>query len=122
MQDELKKAKAEAEAAAAKILADAQARAANILGSAKPPSSSSAADEKAKEEEAARNAMLLKPVGTTGDNPKLDPKQLGLAPVMSIDTNLIKHAHELAKKADARHYKFEDEHEVNCKGPICPKA
>jgi len=40
---------------------------------------------------------------------------------MSINTNLIRHAEGLVKVADRRHDKFEDQHEIDCKGPICGK-
>lgn len=38
---------------------------------------------------------------------------------MSINTNLIRHAEQLTRVADIRHDKFEDQHEIDCKGPIC---
>jgi len=117
MVDQLKKARQDADASARRILADAQAKAKEMLDNAKPPAAP--VDEKKKAEEDAKNAILLKPVNAGGGDDAIDPKSLGLAPSMSVDTNLISHANELTKKADARHDKFEDQHEIDCKGPIC---
>jgi len=119
MVDQLKKARTEAEQSARRILSDAQAKAKEMMQSAKPPVNPD--EERKRQENAAKNAILLKPVSTGGDT-DIDPEALGLAPPMSVDTNLIKHASDLTKKADIRHEKFEDQHEIDCSGPICPFA
>jgi len=119
MVDQLKKARLDADNSAKRILADAQAKAKEMLDNAKPPAAP--VDEKKKAEHDAKNSILLKPVNGGGDD-GIDPHSLGLAPTMSVDTNLISKGLELTKKADARHDKFEDQHEIDCKGPICAKG
>jgi len=115
-EDQLKKARSDADASARRILADAQAKAQEMLQNAHPRPKQHG-DDKKKAEHDAKNSILLKPVATGQEGP--DPHQLGLAPQMSIDPMLILHAKGLTKKADARHDKFEDQHEIDCKGPIC---
>ena len=48
-------------------------------------------------------------------------KKHGLAPGMSVSTILIKRAERMLPVADKRHYEFEERHEMDCKGSICPK-
>jgi hypothetical protein len=48
--------------------------------------------------------------------------QLGLAPVMSVDTPTLRHAVQTGQDADSKHQKFIDDHAINCAGPICPFA
>jgi len=45
----------------------------------------------------------------------------GLAPTMSISTNLIRQATELLPTADIRHERFQEDHDKNCMGRICPR-
>jgi len=40
---------------------------------------------------------------------------------MAVSTIAIKRAEKLLPLADKRHYEFEERHEMNCKGSICPK-
>jgi len=126
-QIKLQKMRADAEEKARKIIADATKTAKNIIdhaahsrgssGSGSSSSGSSSAGGKQHQKLNVHNSILLKPTGTpTGD---VDSQALGLAPTMSIDTTTISKGHSLAKKADIRHEDFENQHEIDCKGPIC---
>jgi len=48
-------------------------------------------------------------------------KQMGLAPTMSVSSVLIKRGYRLLPIADKRHYVFEERHEMDCMGSICPQ-
>jgi len=48
-------------------------------------------------------------------------KHMGLAPTMSLSDVLIKRGLKLLPIADKRHYAFEERHEMDCMGSICPK-
>jgi len=49
-----------------------------------------------------------------------EPFRLGLAPTMRVDDKAIELALKVMQKADADHDKFEDKHEDDCKGMVCP--
>jgi len=46
----------------------------------------------------------------------------GLAPTMNVSEKPFQLAEKMLLKADEDHNKFEDEHEENCKGMLCPTA
>jgi len=117
--------RADAEEKARKIIADASKTAKNIIdhaahakgSSGSSSASGSSSGGKKHPKLTVHNSILLKPTGTpTGE---VDSEALGLAPTMSVDTTTIAKGHSLAKKADIRHEDFENQHEVDCKGPIC---
>jgi len=67
------------------------------------------------------NTFTLKTDATGQDYDISFDKQMGLAPTMSVSTILIKRAEKMLPIADKRHYEFEEHHELNCAGSICPK-
>jgi len=123
---EVQALKAKAEQEAQKIIKAAQKKAQDIIQQAKSAPLASGASENSESgsrQQSALNPMnsiLLKPLGAADGT--VDDEKLGLAPPMSLDPQLITWGHKLARVADVRHDSFENQHEQDCKGPICGKG
>jgi len=125
-------ARAKAEEDARKIVADATRTAKKIIaeaqgspmgssghhGSHSGSSWSSSSEGRRHRRLNPKNSILLKAANTS---PAIDDEALGLAPTMSVDPNDIHKGHKLARKADFRHDDFENQHEIDCKLPVCTK-
>jgi len=122
---EVQALKAKAEAEAQKIIKAAQKKAQELIHNAKnsPLGSLGESSESGAHHHSALNPMnsiLLKPLANNAN--AIDDEKLGLAPPMSLDPKLIGWGHQLSHRADVRHDDFENQHEQDCKGPICAKG
>jgi len=109
----------EAEATAQKIIESAQSTAASHSTSSDHSSSSSSSSSNEYYKATGRRLNVKNSILLKAKQISLDESKLGLAPPMSVDTSLIRQGHKLVKVSDAMHYDFEDQHEQDCKLPVC---